>query len=75
MADPTLVNGQITDAVTQSEVMAIGSGPSFAASSLYQAASNAMALSMQNAAANQQAMNSLAVAILARCVRMLEVAA
>jgi hypothetical protein len=72
MAEPTLVNGQITDAVTQSEVMVLGSAPSMAIGALYQVTAQAIALSMQNAVANQQAMNSLASVILARCVQAID---
>lgn len=72
MAEPTLVNGQITDAVTQADVMVLGSAAAMAIGSLYQVTAQAIALSMQNAVANQQAMNSLAAAILARCVNAIE---
>ncbi len=72
MADPTLVNGQITDAVTQAEVMVLGSAPAMSVGTLYQVTAQAIALSMQNAVANQQAMNSLAAAILTRCIRTLD---
>lgn len=72
MAEPTLVNGQITDAVTQADVMVLGSAPAMAIGTLYQVTAQAIALSMQNAVANQQAMNSLAAAILARCVNAIE---
>ena len=72
MAEPTLVNGQITDAVTQADVMVLGSAPAMAIGTLYQVTAQAIALSMQNAVANQQVMNSLAAAILARCVNAIE---
>ncbi len=54
MADPTLVNGQITDAVTQTDVMVLGSASAMAIGTLYQVTAQAIALSMQNAVANQQ---------------------
>lgn len=72
MAEPTLVNGQITDAVTQADLMVLGSAPAMAVGTLYQVTAQAIALSMQNAVANQQAMNSLAAAILARCIVAIE---
>jgi hypothetical protein len=72
MAEPTLVNGQITDAVTQTDVMVLGNAPAMAIGALYQVTAQAIALSMQNAVANQQAMNSLAAVILARCVQAIE---
>ena len=74
MADPTLVNGQITDAVTQTDVMVLGSAAAIAIGTLYQVTAQAIALSMQNAAANQQNMNSLAAAILTRCIRAMDAA-
>ena len=60
MADPTLVNGQITDAVTQAIVTTVGGAP----------AQSAM-LAMQNAVSYQQAMNQIAMAVVARCVTSL----
>jgi hypothetical protein len=60
MADPTLVNGQITDAVTQVVVTAIGAAPAQTA-----------VLAMQNAVSHQQAMNQIAVALVTRCVATL----
>lgn len=71
MAIPTPVNGQITDAITQSNITTIGSTPGLASGLLAQAAAQATALSMQNAVANQQAMNELGIAVVARSVAML----
>lgn len=72
MADPTLVNGQITDAVTQADVVTLGNAPAMAVSNVYQSLAQAVGLSMQNAVANQQNMNTLAIAVLTRCVAQLE---
>jgi hypothetical protein len=72
MADPTLVNGQITDAVTQADVATLGNAPAMAIGSIYQTMAHSIGLAMQNAVANQQNMNTLAVAVLTRCVAQLE---
>lgn len=73
MADPTLVNGQITDAVTQANVKVLGDAPAMALGSVFQAMAQAIGLSMQNAVANQQNMNTLSVAVLTKCISQLEV--
>lgn len=73
MADPTLVNGQITDAVTQTNVKVLAEAPAMAMATVYQTMAQAIGLSMQNAVANQQTMNTLSVAVLTKCVSQLEV--
>lgn len=72
MADPTLVNGQITDAVTQANVKVLGDAPAMAMGTVYQTMAQSIGLSMQNAVANQQNMNTLAIAVLTRSVSQLE---
>lgn len=52
MADS--VNPQITDAVTQSGVAVLATGPAVATNNLYQATANALALAAQNATSLQQ---------------------
>lgn len=54
MADPTAVNGQITDAVTQTNVKVLADAPAEALGSIYQVMAHSTGLSMQNATANQQ---------------------
>ncbi len=71
MAEPTAVNGQITDAVTQSNITVLGDAPAQAIGSLYQTAASAIGLAMQNAVASQQQMNALAAAVTTRCVTVL----
>ncbi len=71
MAIPTPVNGQITDAVTQSNITVLGNSPAHALSALYQVSSQAAGLAMQNATANQQNTDILANAVLTRCVSAL----
>ena len=59
MAEPTLVNGQITDAVTQASVEILGSAPALAMGTIYQAMGQSIGLSMQNAVTMQQQMNQI----------------
>ena len=75
MADPTLVNGQITDAVTQANVKVLGDAPAMAMGAVFQAMMQSIGISMQNAVANQQNMNTLSVAVLTKCISQLEVTA
>jgi hypothetical protein len=57
MAYPTAVNDQITDAVTQSNVKVLAESAAVATSNLYQAASNSLSNSIQNATFGQQQSN------------------
>ncbi len=59
MADPTLVNGQITDGVTQANVKVLGDAPAQAIGTLYQMMAQSVGPSMQNAVANQQTMSTI----------------
>lgn len=59
MADPTLVNGQITDAVTQSNVKVLADAPAEALAMVYQTMGHTVGLGMQNAASAQQQMNTI----------------
>jgi hypothetical protein len=68
MAEPTPVNGQITDSVTQTNIEVLGNAPATAVSSLYQTTANANGLSVQNAVANQQNANTLFTAVLSASV-------
>jgi hypothetical protein len=71
MAEVTSLNGQITDAVTQSNVMTLGTAPAQALSALYQTTAQAMAVAMQNAVVGQHGMATLSQVMLARCVETL----
>lgn len=62
MANPTSVNSQITDAVTQANVEALGAAPAVAMGNLYQATSQALANAAHNATVAQQQMNVTAQA-------------
>jgi hypothetical protein len=55
--DSTSVNGQITDAVTQSNVMVLGEATAMAIGSLYQSVGNSWAMAAANAVYSQQQAN------------------
>lgn len=71
MAFPTAVNSQITDAVTQSNVQVVAGAPAQALGMLYQTVAHAAGLAAQNAVANQQSANQVAVAVTTKCVNTL----
>ena len=48
MAYPTLVNGRITDAVTQTGVNVLAQAPAMAMGSIYQSAAHSMSIVFQN---------------------------
>ena len=54
MAIPTPVNGQITDAVTQTSESDLGSAPANAMGSIYQSAAHSTSILFQNAVQAQQ---------------------
>jgi hypothetical protein len=54
MAEPTPVNDQITDAVTQANVKVLGDAPAMAMGNLFQATSQALANAAHNATNAQQ---------------------
>ncbi|TXH67353.1 MAG: R body protein RebB-like protein [Lysobacteraceae bacterium] len=57
-----LVNTQITDAVTQSNVKVIAESPAFAMSSMYQTLAHSTGILFENAIAAQQQQNTLSLA-------------
>lgn len=71
MADPTLVNGQITDAVTQANATVLGNAAAHAMATLYQVMAHSVGLSMQNAVAHQQRMNTLSSGVTTQGVNLL----
>ena len=71
MADPTLVNGQITDSVTQANVKVLGDAPATAIASLYQVMAHSVGLSIQNAVANQQNMNTVNTSVVTASVKQI----
>lgn len=68
MADPTLVNGQITDAVTQANVKVLADAPAEALGSLYQVMAHSTGIGMQNATAFQQQFNNVSNAVITQGV-------
>lgn len=54
MALPTPVNGQITDAVTQTNVKVLGDAPAMAMGALYQTLSHSTGILFENAVSSQQ---------------------
>ena len=54
MALPTAVNGQITDAVTQSNVKVLGDAPAMAMGAIYQALAHSTGILYENATSSQQ---------------------
>lgn len=71
MADPTLVNGQITDAVTQTNVKILGEAPGHAMAMVYQTMAQAVGIGMQNATAAQQSMTTLSQAATVQGINLL----
>ena len=71
MAYPTKVNDQITDAVTQANVNAMGISPAIAMGTLYQATAQALAKAAHNATFAQQQANILAQAATAQGVALI----
>ena len=62
------VNGQVTDAVTQTNVKVLGESPAQALSVIYQTMSHSLSLSMQNASSTQQQMQQIGNTIVAKAV-------
>jgi Killing trait len=71
MAMDTMVNGQITDAVTQANVKVLGDAPAIAMGNLYQATGQALGNAAHNATFAQQQANMIAQAVTTQGVNML----
>ncbi len=54
MAMPTPVNGQITDAVTQSNVKVLGDAPAMAMGAIFQSLAHSTGILYENAVSSQQ---------------------
>ena len=67
----TVVNPQITDAVTQANVKVLGEAPAMAMGSIYQSVSHALALLYQDAVTGQQQLQITAQAALTQGVMLL----
>ena len=63
------VNGQITDAVTQTNVKVLGESPAQALAVVYQTMAHSLSLSMQNASSTQQQMQQIGNAIVVQAVK------
>ncbi|HZX29885.1 MAG TPA: RebB family R body protein [Rhodocyclaceae bacterium] len=72
MAIPTAVNGQITDAVTQSNVKVLGEAPALAMSTIYQSLAHSTGIAMENAVSQQQQSALIASAAVTQCVNSLQ---
>lgn len=71
MAIPTLVNGQITDAVSQSTLTVLGTSGATAVAAVQQAASQSAGLRMQGAQAASGRLDMLRQAVVARAAARL----
>jgi hypothetical protein len=71
MAETALVNTQITDAVTQSNVKVVAEAPSLAMATVYQMLGQAVGLTMQNASAAQNQMQAVSTAAIGKVVEMI----
>ncbi|MEM6717693.1 MAG: RebB family R body protein [Bacteroidota bacterium] len=72
MGDQSTVNGKVTDAVTQTNVTVLGESPAQALSNLYQMATHANGMAMQNSVSNQHNLNQLNPVIVADAIKMLK---
>ena len=71
MADPTLVNGQITDSVTQANVKVVGDAPAVAMGTSYQTMGHSTGLAMQNTVAAQQHMTTIGATVTTQAVNLI----
>ena len=62
MAIPTAVNGQITDAVTQSNVKVLGDAPAMAMGTIFQSVAHSTGILFENATSSQQQLSIAAQA-------------
>ncbi|MFT6557281.1 RebB family R body protein [Sneathiella sp.] len=65
------VNSQITDAVTQSNMIATGMSAAHSMGTLYQTIAQSIGTSAQNAVSNQQNANSVNLAALSRNIQLI----
>ncbi len=66
------VNSQVTDAVTQTNVKVVAEAPAQAMATLYQIASQAAGIAINNANANQHNLNQLNPAIVAEAINIIK---
>lgn len=69
--DKTVVNSQITDAVTQTNVKVLAEAPAQSMAMVYQTMAHSISLSMQNAVSSQNSMQQLNAAIIAHACKQI----
>jgi len=72
MADNSTVDRQIIDSITQTDISVLGSSPAEALSLLYQIASHANGIALQNAVNSQNNLNVMNPAIITRAIKILK---
>jgi hypothetical protein len=71
MADATLVNGQITDAVTQTNVKVLGEAPAQSMALVYQTMAHSISLAMENAQQAQGGLQQIGNAVTSSAITMI----
>ena len=71
MADVTPVNGQITDAVTQTNVKVLGEAPAQSMALVYQTMAHSISLAMENAQQAQGGLQQIGNAVTSSAVTMI----
>jgi hypothetical protein len=71
MADTTLVNGQITDAVTQANVKVLGEAPAQSMALVYQTMAHSISLAMENAQQAQGGLQQIGNAVTSSAITMI----
>ena len=75
MADTTLVNGQITDAVTQTNVKVLAEAPAQSMALVYQTMAHSISLAMENAQQAQGGLQQIGNAVTSSSITMIMSAA
>jgi killing trait domain-containing protein len=71
MAETTLVNGQITDAVTQTNVKVLGEAPAQSMALVYQTMAHSISLAMENAQQAQGGLQQIGNAVTSSAITMI----
>jgi Killing trait len=71
MADNTLVNGQITDAVTQTNVKVVAEAPAQSMALIYQTMAHSISLAMENAQQAQGGLQQIGNAVTSSAITMI----
>jgi hypothetical protein len=71
MAQETLVNGQITDAVTQTNVKVLGEAPAQSMALVYQTMAHSISLAMENAQQAQGGLQQIGNAVTSSAITMI----